>query len=676
MMSNISFYKLVQEDVKRRIWLFWLYISVFLVVLPIMTTMQTDGVLHWASQDMDYVRQWFVEAQIGNSWVGIFLIAGAILGAVSSFSYLHSKRQTDFYYSLPIKREEWFCVSYVSSFVQVMGPCLLSYVIRYAIGAVKGVTSKESAKVFLFTIIISVLCYHLVYAISSVGMILTGKLLTGLLMIAFLQLWVSFIVSLKEMVMGTVFETYLQSPNTMISLGSAFFYLTGAGWEKSPLLLYSNMLHRFLFQRESLKAPLFFITAAGVGMILLAFFLYKKRPSEAAGKSVAFPILEPIIKVLLAVSLGVFFANTAYSQYEAVTDVPVWALVVGIMSTAFICFVVEFIYSSDLKLVFQKKVSLGISILGTVIICCALQFDVIGYDTYLPSKDKVSAMSIDLLYKNQEAFEDSFSNKEESHEIQLDKLRTSEFSRIYKVAQNGVDHVGQNIEPWNDDRYLEVKTAFYLKNGKTVYRKYFVDYMEMYQCMDSLLADREYRKKYFHIDQLEKENYNLDSVDMYLGSHHIISSSPKNAEKLLEIYLEEMETKPFSVFENANLVAQLHFIENDKYMDFPIYKEFTKTLSFLEKEFPEWGEIKSENISFITVEYSDPNSKDGEMKKKAVQRENIQEVLDSLCYVQTGILGRVAEKDVYVTVETSMGHVYICYIRKGQMPECLRMGRK
>ena len=66
MMSNISFYKLVQEDVKRRIWLFWLYISVFLVVLPIMTTMQTDGVLHWASQDMDYVRQWFVEAQIAG----------------------------------------------------------------------------------------------------------------------------------------------------------------------------------------------------------------------------------------------------------------------------------------------------------------------------------------------------------------------------------------------------------------------------------------------------------------------------------------------------------------------------------------------------------------------------------------------------------------------------------
>ena len=674
MMSNISFYKLVQEDIKRRVWLLWLYISVFLVVLPVMTAMQIDGMMHWSSNDMRYVRQWFIESQIGNNWVGFFLLAGAILGAVSSFSYLHSKRQVDFYYSLPVKREEWFLVSYVSSFIQIMVPCLVSYVMRYAIGAMKGVTSKESARAFLFAIVISVICYHLVYALSSVGMLLTGKILTGLLMIAFLQLWGAFVMSLKEMVMGTVFETYLQSQDGMLSLGSTSFYLTGEGWERSPILLYSNLMRRF-FRKEHLQAPLFLMTMVGVGIILLALFLYKKRPSEAAGKSVAFPVLEPIIKVLLAISLGVFFANTAYSQYEAVTDVPIWAFGVGIVSTVFICLVVEFIYSADLKMVFRKKVSLGISVIGTVTICFILQFDVIGFDTYIPSKDKISAMSIDLYYNNQEAFEDSFSNEEESHEERLDKLRTSEFARIYKVAQNGVRHVGQKIDPWNDDRYLEVKTAYYLKNGKTVYRKYYVDYMEMYQCMDSLFADREYRKKYFNIDQLEKGTYNLDSIDMYLGTHHMFRSSKKNAEQLLEIYLEEMGTKPFSVFENANLVAQLHFIKNDRFMDFPIYEEFTKTLSFLKKKFPEWRELEAESISFITVEYSVPDSMDGEMKKKTVKRENIQEVLDSLCYVQTGLLGRIAEKDMYVTVETTMGHAHMYYIRKGQMPECLKVGK-
>ncbi len=61
MMSNISFYKLVQEDIKRRVWLLWLYVSVFLVVLPVMTAMQIDGMMHWSSNDMRYVRQWFIE---------------------------------------------------------------------------------------------------------------------------------------------------------------------------------------------------------------------------------------------------------------------------------------------------------------------------------------------------------------------------------------------------------------------------------------------------------------------------------------------------------------------------------------------------------------------------------------------------------------------------------------
>lgn len=69
MMSSISFYRLLKEDVKKRVWLFWLSISIFLILIPITTVMQIDSIFYWSGDDMNYIKQWFVESQLGNGWL-------------------------------------------------------------------------------------------------------------------------------------------------------------------------------------------------------------------------------------------------------------------------------------------------------------------------------------------------------------------------------------------------------------------------------------------------------------------------------------------------------------------------------------------------------------------------------------------------------------------------------
>lgn len=672
MMSSISFYRLLKEDVKKRVWLFWLSISIFLILIPITTVMQIDSIFYWSGDDMNYIKQWFVESQLGNGWIGIFVIAGGILGAISSFTHLHSRKQIDFYHSLPVKRELWFVTAYVSSFIQIMIPCIGSLLIRYGIGSVKGITGKDSLRMLGFVIFVSILSYHLVYTVSAIGMIVTGKLLTGILMTAFLQTWGAFVVSLKEMVMGTAFETYL-SMEEATGFGSAPVYVTGQTWESSPLFFYYNMLHVY-FQEKSMKGIVGLGILAGILLLVLAVFLYKKRPSEAAGKSVAFPVLEPVIKVLLSVSMGIFFANMAASQYEAAEQFPLWLFIVGIMAAAFVCCVVEFIYSGDMKLLLQKKISFGISIAATTLLCIVLQFDLIGYDTYLPDKGKIAAMSVEFLFDNTDVFENTFSYEKGAEKKRMDVLRTEDFARIYKTAQNGISYVGKEIDAWNDEKYVPVKIAYFLKSGQVVYRKYYVDYMEMYQCMDSLFADREYRRTYFDIDQLVENQYSLGSVDRYLGTYHAFPEEQENLAPLLETYIEELETAPFSVFEKANLVATLHFVKENDYIDYPVYEEFTKTLALLEKEIHDFRQLNAQDISFMTVEYAKPGSEEGEMVRKTIERKDMQEVLDNMCYVQTGFVGRISERNIYVTLGTNMGREYNYYIRKGQVPSCIKNG--
>lgn len=670
MTSSISFRKLLREDIKKRIWLLGISVGIFLIVLPVATVMKIDNALYWSATDPDFVKQWFMEVELGSNWVGALVILGAMLGAVTASLYLHSRRQIDFYHSLPVKKEQWFVVAYISSFLQVMVPCLLSYILRYLIGYVKGVTSKESFEMLGAVMGISLISYHIVYIISVIGMIVTGKMLTGILMIAFLHLYYPFVLALKSMLFGTVFETYL--PIDGMGGYDSFLYCMESHVAKhSPVFIYFHMIDKYM-KHESLFRTTVVVILTGAVLFVIALLLYKKRPTAAAGKAIAFPILEPIVKVMVAITVGLFFSTTVLSQYDATNKVvPIWVTFIGVIAAMLACCAIEFLYSLDLKMMWKRKKSFAIAILGTLGICVALQFDVFGYDTYLPKQNEIVAMSVGLINGNTEVFENSLAHANEDVRMRLNRLRTTDFSRIYKVAQNGVRHVGEKIDPWENTKYIPVEIAYYLKNGEAVYREYYVDYEEIYRCMDALFASREYRENYFDLSLLGEGNYEFEFVNMYFGSHQKLSLSKEQSEQLLGVYKEEMETKPFSVFENAHLVAQLHFVKGDSFIDFPIYEEFTKTLEFLDTELKALKSLTVKDISAMTVEYTVGSGENSRRLQKSIRQEEMQQVLDSLCYVQNGFIGMIAEDEIYVTIETTMGQSYTYFIRKGQIPENL-----
>ena len=79
-------------------------------------------------------------------------------------------------------------------------------------------------------------------------------------------------------------------------------------------------------------------------------------------------------------------------------------------------------------------------------------------------------------------------------------------------------------------------------------------------------------------------------------------------------------------------ICLLYTSKGDDFMNFPVYKEFTKTLEFLQKEFTNWRNLTVDDVSSMTVEYHASNEENSEIISKVIPKEDMQQVLDRDVY--------------------------------------------
>ena len=114
-------------------------------------------------------------------------------------------------------------------------------------------------------------------------------------------------------------------------------------------------------------------------------FLYRLRPTETAGKPIAFPKAESVLKILLSIPLGIcaaFYLDSLANQ--ASNNIVIFIL--AILCTFIFAIVIEFIYTMDLKHLFAKKGALLLSVSLAFGITAIYKFDLFKYDNYIPKK--------------------------------------------------------------------------------------------------------------------------------------------------------------------------------------------------------------------------------------------------------------------------------------------------
>ena len=618
MMSKISFSKLLKEDMKRRSWLIALVSVLLFIAQPVIILFLVEGLMDSANEGLmtlaevktDYMNLIGFEE---NYLVAILLILFAVLIGISGYSYLHSRVQLDFYHSLPVKRRKWFLVQLVSGLLIFAVPYFLSTVLSLLVGVANGIMEAGIFAAAMECFIINILGFMVIYLTSILAMIMTGKILIGIMGFCTFLAYGPGVVFVLNNLIGRFFTT---------AIGEQVY---GMAYSlSSPILLWMKVREKWqVYDKETVSAWIYLGILILLVIVLfgLCMWLNTKRNTEAAEQSMAFSKTESVIKIMLVIPLslaiGLLLSTMAHRNFE------VWFFIGILLGAVLINAIIEFIYHLDIRELFVRKLQLVLAMLITVVIGCIFQFDFIGYDSYLPAMEDVEQMALysygvngSFAYRVTE--DDGITRVEYGERAALDEMVISDFEPIYEIARNGVKNVrketeGMDLVPVSVKTegmdLVTVSVKYVLKNGKSVYRSYQIDRNVFTESEQALFTQEEYKQKIYPI--FNKESANIQSMFlMSLKGEVQLELTADQKANLLETYKTELRESTFDDFYYQNMSARL----NLEYMrgtqasswyseyGYPISKNFTKTLSLLnEYGYQTETEIKAETVSKITI---------------------------------------------------------------------------
>lgn len=598
MTSRNLFFNLQKEDFKRRIWTLALAMLVFFLSFPVATAMQVSNY-----QDGYYANQEYILEQIlrflstQNGMTTFITIVGAIICGLSGFFYLHSKKKVDLYHSLPVRREWLFATNYINGLLIYLIPYVINLLLCFVILKINGYMNLEMLTTALAAMAINLLFYSLIYTIVVIAVMLSGNFVVSCLGAGVFLSYGPILTILKEMYFNEFFITYYMDRrgSELLFLSPVGVYVStaskigGNGWP------YGTLVKVFL---------------ATLLLIAFSVYLYKKRPSEAAGKAMAFNLSKPIIKFLLVIPFslggGILFRNIVNRASEG------WFIFGLIFSLLITHGVIEIIYNFDIRSAFLHKRQILLSAVLTAIIACIFQFDLLGYDKYIPDKDKVKTMSIAIsgLEDNLQYFETESGkySYQSNIDYQLNNMLLEDYEAAYELAKMGVSYVKESTEITNSDHYDgEGNVNFYsvkyvLKNGKEVYRSYRANQEETMKSMKDIYENPEFKQGHYPINKLSIDEISGISSYNLMDSFTFNLTEDEKAE-LLEIYKKELNALTFEELSNVDPLAEIIFnISDYRQFEYNIYPSFKDTISFLQTHgFDPSKKIKTEDIESIRV---------------------------------------------------------------------------
>ena len=378
--------------------------------------------------------------------VGIELISSILIAALM-FSYLHQKRSSSFFGSLPVSRDSLFLSSYFSGLMLYCIPWLLTALITTPV-----VASVDWGNPVFRNYYFGFLCFRLVlylvgYTMAVFSMLLCGRVFFG----SVIALLLHILVPTLELLLTAMLDSFLYG----ISAGSGTV---------------TEFLAPYIFLSGSLsysEAELPWVAMgiyAGVSLLLIypLMLLHRRRKEECVGQTLVFPWLYGILQVILTF-LGEIVLSSLILTPFAIADTD-GTVVVDIM-LPILAFVIAFFLVKMLLLrsrkVFRKKnfLQCGLFLLVAVAVIYTFSNDLFHIVRRLPQGEKVQEVCLslsgnDYSTDNPEAIEDLI--RIHSHIIE-------ERDTLQKEISDQSDN--------SPDTY-SLSLTYTMKNGRTLRRTY------------------------------------------------------------------------------------------------------------------------------------------------------------------------------------------------------------
>ncbi len=363
---------------KRLAWLPTLAMVGFFFVLPLASSMYLGNTTY---PTVDAKFSTFIElTSLETAWTAMIAMVGAVMAGLSVFAYLQNRKQIDFFHSMPISREKFFLTNLIVGILVYLVPYLVGHLMNVVVLFAYGLGEVFSVTNYVTSMVEVTLVYLAVFGATVLGVMLTGNRFGSLKFTGFVLFVPALAIGIWYALHAAYYDTYIME-------------LTG--FEKS--IVYSSPVIRYFVSFDSdwflnLRSYIYFALYA-VLTLAVAFVLYKKRPSEAAGRTLAFPRIKPFVKyplvLLVGIGGGIFFDEVAYNEN-------IWIYIGAVLTTFLLAQTLEILFESDFKAI---KNALLPALLTAVLACGTLfvfSNDVFGYDEYLPEASEVKSVNIDL----------------------------------------------------------------------------------------------------------------------------------------------------------------------------------------------------------------------------------------------------------------------------------------
>jgi ABC-2 type transport system permease protein len=622
MTSRNLFFKLQKEDLKRRIWTIALAILVFFLSFLVTAAMMIGNFDQGNQGNISIRREDYLEQIISfmqpQAIIIFITITGAVICGLSGFFYLQSKKKVDLYHSVPVRREILFTISYLDGLLIYLVPYIISILLCFIIFQTSGFMNAQVFFAALSSVGISLLYYTLIYTITVIAVMLTGNIIISCFGTAVFMLYGTLITLIKQSYFQEFFATYYNNNDE----GEWSFL--------SPVGSFINTANKISDgSKQGLVGTILLVIILSILFIGLALYLYIKRPSEAAGKSMAFGITRPVIKLLLTIPLtmsgGIIFKS-------AVRNDSVSWFIFGLIFTFFIIYaIIEIIYNFDIRSAFNHKKQMLLSAGMITLITCIFQFDLFRYDFYLPDKDKVESMSVAFseLDGNIRYFEWEGDRHlyRDSVYYQLKHMELKDFDTAYQLADLGIQQTDKDKQTKdrldvNKSYDINNEYTFYikytLKGGRTVYRSYQLNKAESFNMMQDIYAKKEFKETHFPIYKLDEKNEKIGEISCFneLGNKEF-SLSNKEKEELIETYKAELNNLTLMDMIQNYPLATLSIMSyeedsgNTFGTEYYIYPTFTNTIDFLKKHgFDAAKKAEAKDIINISINNYNTNTDD------------------------------------------------------------------
>lgn len=715
MTSKNSFWANLKTNGRRRIWLAVVMLLYFFFSLPVGTairlSMEKTYYMDMPERLINHLTAVYCEYVGIDAGKMFFIVILAVIAAIQGFSYMYQRKKLDMYCSVPVSKGKRFAAIYVNGILIYLASYVINLAISFGVAQSMGVPCVYAIMEALTALLANTVLFFAVYNTVILAVMLTGHIFITVLASGVLLLYDAFIYALTMMYFSTYFVSYywrteelfrwiLFTPVTrfVVMLSEAFTYTNN--WMAEGRVLYFGKI----------AAGCVHILIFGMIMLVLAYFCYCRKPSEACGKAIAFPKLKGIIKVLLVIPLSM----TAGAAFYGLSGQSEFLCVFGLIAGLFLSHaVMEVCYEFDLRSVKKGWKSLLLSAVGTAVLFCIFRFDLTGYDRYVPKAEQVKdvAFMFDDVYAD---YYDEELNNVSRDVYQLGNMHLSDIQPVLTLAQRrmGVDYVGAmggnqaalysvpearavsviggadgptsvflagkiNVEePLLTEEAPEnmrpVVVKYNMKNGREVYRRFWVHFLNDSAELDEIVSQEAYRESESPVyNEAAFAKADRMRVNFSRNGYQQVEMSKDITKKLLEAYKRDLSGFSYTQSVTELVCGELRFEYNDNYVyayiRLPIYPSFGEVRALIEQQgcytdsYIRTDEVQTVYVTNCNSELRDESGDDYtdySVEEEFSDPAEIEQILDCIypdCFIDYYLPANLLDSDYYVQVIAKAG---------------------